>query len=286
MTVANPILKQERMMPHDRLGRRSRFRRTPTGKRLFLTERDTEILRLLFRYRYLRATQLVAFLQPKSEKRFTERLGDLYHEAGLIDRPAAQWRRFDARYAPLIYELSPKGLRYLETRGALPDRAVTFTRKDRRGVTPQFDHAMMIVDALAAAELETIHTLGQRFVPVDEILARAPERTQRPKQPLAISVTIRPNKHLPHLSEAVHTHVVPDALYGIEHLIDGDKRYRFFALECENRNPKGRSTAKLSSLALKRAAYEAVLQVRGYREVYGVPNLVMQLIVSEPDRVV
>lgn len=264
-------------MPHDRLGRRSRFRRTPTGKRLFLTERDTEILRLLFRYRYLRATQLVAFIRPQSEKRFIERLGDLYHEVGLIDRPAAQWRRFDARYAPLIYELSTKGLRYLETCGALPDRAVTFARKDRRGVTPQFDHAMMIVDALALAELETIRTAGQRFVPVDEILARAPERTRKAKQPLAIPVTLHPNKHLPGLTSDVSTHLVPDALYGVEHLIDGEKRYRFFALECENRSPKRRSTTKLSSLALKRAAYEAVLHVRRYREVYGVPNLVMQI---------
>nr|WP_295463821.1 replication-relaxation family protein [Mesorhizobium sp.] len=264
-------------MPHDKLGRRSRFRRTPTGKRLFLTERDTEILRLLFRYRYLRVTQLVAFLRPQSEKRLIERLGDLYHEAGFIDRPSAQWRRFDARYAPLIYELSPKGLRYLETCGPLPDRAVTFARKDRKGVTPQFDHAMMIVDALAATELVTLGQPGQRFVPVDEILARAPEPTRRAKQPLAIPVTIHPNKHLPGLKSAVSTHVVPDGLYGIEHLIDGEKRYRFFALECENRSPKWRSTTKSSSLALKRAGYEAVIQSRGYRDVYGVPNLAMQI---------
>lgn len=264
-------------MPHDKLGRRSRFRRTLTGKRLFLTERDTDILRLLFRYRYLRTTQLVAFLRPQSAKRLIERLGDLYHEAGLIDRPAAQWRRFDARYAPLIHELSPKGLRYLETCGPLPDRAVTFARKDRIGATPQFDHAMMIVDALTAIDLETMRTPGQRFVPVDEILARAPERTRKSKQPLAIPVTIHPNKYLPGLASAVSTYVVPDGLYGIEHLIDGEKRYRFFALECENTSPKWRSTTKSSSLALKRAGYEAVIQSRGYRDVYGVPNLAMKM---------
>jgi hypothetical protein len=124
---------------------------------------------------------------------------------------------------------------------------------------------MMIVDALAAVELETMRTYAQRFVPVDEILARAPERTRKAKQPLAIPVTIQPNKHLPGLTSAIQTHVVPDALYGIEYLIDGEKRYRFFALECENTSPKRRSTAKLSSLALKRAAYDAVIQARAYR---------------------
>lgn len=265
-------------MATDCLGRRSRFRRTPTGKRLFLTDRDLAILRALYRYRYLRTTQLVALLRPKSEKRLIERLGDLYHEAGLIDRPAAQWRRYDARYQPLIHELSPKGLWYLETCGPLPARAVTFVRKDRTGTTPQFDHSMMIVDALVETEIATLAANDQRFVPVDEILARAPEETRLAKKPLAIPVTIRPNRHLPALEAAFNTQVIPDALYGIEYLIAGEKRYRFFVLECEHRNPKSRSTAKLSSLALKRAAYEAVLQEGSFRDVYGVPNLALRLV--------
>jgi hypothetical protein len=264
-------------MATDCLGRRSRFRRTPTGKRLFLTERDLAILRALYRYRYLRATQLVALLRPRSEKRLIERLGDLYHEAGLIDRPAAQWRRFDARYQPLIHELSPKGLRYLETCGPLPPRAVTFARKDRAGATPQFDHAMMIVDALVAAELATRNGSGQRFVPVDEILARAPVAIRMARKPLAIPVTIKPGSHLPGLKDMITTHVVPDALYGIEHLVGGEKRYRFYALECEHHSPKRRSTAKLSSTALKQAAYAALIQSGGFREAWGIPNLALRI---------
>lgn len=261
-------------MPHDRMGRRSRFKRTETGKHIFLTDRDTDILRLLYRYRYLRATHLVAFLKPKSEKRLIERLGNLYHEVGLIDRPSAQWRRFDARYAPMIYELSPKGLRHLETYGQLPDRAVTFARKYRNGVFPQFDHAMMIVDALTAVELGTTEKPEQRFVPVDEILRRAPEKTRKAKRPLAIPVTIPPNKEL-NITTPLKTYVVPDALYGVEYLIDGEKGYRFYALECENRSPKRRATAKLSSLALKEAAYETLARSRGFYQIWGIPNLAM-----------
>lgn len=264
-------------MSRDAIGRRSRFHRTPTGKAIFLTDRDSAILRLLYRYRYLRAPQLVAFLQPRSEKRFIERLGDLYHEAGLIDRPVSQWRRFDARYLPLVYELSAKGFRYLETIGPLPDRATTFARKDRSGATPQFEHAMMIVDALVAVELETISTEGRRFVPVDEILRRAPEETRRAKKPLAVPVTIRPNKHLPAVKVPITTEVVPDALYGIEHLIDGEKRYRFYALECERHSPRSRSAVKLSSTALKRAAYEALTSSSGFRAIWGIPNLELRL---------
>jgi hypothetical protein len=263
----------------DRFGRRSRFRRQPTGKPVCLTERDLDILSALYRYRYLRATQLVALLRPKSEKRFIERLGNLYHEAGLVDRPEQQWRRFDARYQPIVYELSAKGLRHLESGGELPARAVTFAR-GRHAPAPRFDHAMMIVDALVSAELETRHASGQRFVPVDEILLRRP-RAERgvnaPKHPLAVPVTIKPNRHLPFLKKPFGMHLVPDGLYGIEHTMEGEKRYRFYALECEHRSPLSRSTASYSSLALKQAAYEALIEAKTHREAWGIPNLSLKI---------
>jgi hypothetical protein len=266
-------------MPLVNISRRSRFKRTSTGKCLFLTERDAAIFRLLYRYRYLRATQVVAFLKPKSEKRLIERLGDLYHETGLIDRPVTQWRRFDARYRPIIYELSAKGLAHLEACGPLPQRAVTFATKDHAGRTPQFDHAMMIVDALVEAELGTVAKEDRRFVPVDEILARMPEKSRQTKKPLAIPVTIKPSKQMPSLQAPISTHVIPDALYGIGYRqIDGEWLYRFFALEAEHKSPKRRSTAKLSSLVLKQVAYGALIQSRAYREVWSIPNLSLHVV--------
>ena len=265
----------------EHISRRSRFRRLPRGKRLLLTARDHAILHLLHRYRYLRATQLVALLRPKSAKRFIERLGDLYHEAGLVDRPSAQWRRFDARYQPIVYELTKKGLALLEWQGTWPSRAVTFSVGATVSAAPQFEHAMMIVDALVGAELETRKAPGQRFVPVDEILKRMPARSAdrgAPRHPLAAPVTIRPNPHMPSATKSMATHLIPDALYGIEHLIDGEKRYRFYALECEFKNPHRRSTTHLSSTALKRAAYEEFIAERGFRKAWGIPNLEVRVI--------
>lgn len=265
-------------MPHDCIGRRSRFKRSPTGKRIFLTDRDVEIFRWLYRYRYLRATQLVALLQPKSEKRLIERLGNLYHETDLIDRPKVQWQRFDARYAPIVYELTLKGTRYLETCGPLPDRATTFARKNQAGITPQFEHATMIVDALVETEIATCSAANERFVPVDEILARMPAVSRQGPRPLSISVTIGPNAHMPALKAPMKTTIVPDALYGIEYETDSGKLYRFWALECENRSPRWRSTARLSSLALKQVAYNALIQSREFTAVWGIPNLALKVV--------
>lgn len=265
-------------MPFGRLGRRSRFKRTPTGKRIVLTNRDIEIMRWLYRYRYLRVAQLVAFLKPKSEKRFVERLGDLFHETGLVDRPKAQWRCFDPRCTPLIYEVSAKGIDCLSARDQLPLRATTLSRRKRPGTTPQFKHAMMIVDALSTIELETIEKPGVRFVCVDEILNRSPERTRMAKNPLAVPVTITPSSQFPTLRSKWQTHIIPDALFGIEYLIDGEKLYRFWALECENTTPKNRKTSRQSSTLRKEAAYEELINSRQYRSHWGIPNLKINII--------
>lgn len=264
-------------MHFPRFNRRSRYKRTSFGKRIVLTDRDTEIFRWLYRYRYLRAPQLISFTQPKSTKRFIERLGDLFHETGLIDRPKAQWRHFDARCAPMIYELSAKGQAYIENRSQLPQRATLLSRRVRAGHNIQFDHAMMIVDTLFEIEQATLTTNGERFVCVDEILSRAPSSTKTAPNPLSVPVTIQLNATFPKINSPIETHIIPDALYGIEYLIDGEKLYRFWALECENTNPTWRSSPRKSSLARKRAAYDALIKLGGYKKHWGIPNLALKV---------
>ena len=253
---------------NDSLGRRNRFKRTPRGKRLRLTERDQQILGWLYRYRYLRQDHLLRIFNPKSEKRFAERLGDLFHETSFINRPMTQAPLFDARATPMLYEISNKGVTYLDALNLLPPRAVTFSRRKREEFSPQFLHTMMIIEALLETELETQAAEGQRFVPVDEILSRAPEATQQAKNPLSIPVTFK----------GIKTHIVPDALYGIEYQ-DGEKAgYRFWALECERTSPSFRSDLSGSSTARKRQAYDAMIKAQAYHSHWGIPNLDVRFI--------
>jgi DNA-binding transcriptional MerR regulator len=250
-------------MAVDRLGRRDRFTRTPTGKRLSLNERDLDILHWLYRYRYLRQDQLVHILAPRSPKRLIERLGDLFHETGFINRPQLQAPLFDARATPMLYEVSTKGIRYLESLGALPHRAVTFSKRSRRSFSPQFLHTMMIIETLLGIELETRTEANRRLVPVDEILAKAPTETAASRNPLAIDV-----RH-----QGKSTKIIPDGLYGIEYEQSGIKGYRFWALECERTSPQNRSTRKHSSTAKKKELYAALLQDQIFKERWGIPNL-------------
>ena len=245
-----------------------------------LGQRDLEILQWLYRYRYLRQTHLQTLLQPASPKRFTERLGDLFHETGLINRPVIQPTLFDARSSPMLYEIVPSGIDCLAAHDALPHRAVTFSRRSSRSYSPQFLHTMMIIETLLAIENATINTPGQRFVSVDEILARAPHSTRNARNPLAIPVTLEPNARHRIIRKRRETMLIPDALYGIEYDVDGDMRYRFWALECERTSPAWRSRADASSTALKRAAYDALIASRNYHSHWGIPNLKLHLVSS------
>ncbi|MCB1467321.1 MAG: replication-relaxation family protein [Rhizobiaceae bacterium] len=242
-----------------------------------MTARDVEILRWLYRYRYLSRDHLLAAFRPQSRKRFVERLGDLFHETGFIRRPVTIADRFEARATPMIYEITPKGVEYLEAIDALPHRAVTFSRRSRRAYNPQTLHTMAVIDAVLDKELKATAQAQQRFVPVDEILARAPQATQAARNPLSVPVMLHPSDEHPIVRSRIETHLIPDALYGVEYLIDGNKRYRFWALECERTSPASRSTTAASSTALKRAAYDALIQSGAFKRYWGIPNLKLHI---------
>ncbi|MCG3267136.1 replication-relaxation family protein [Yoonia sp. I 8.24] len=239
-----------------------------------MTERDRDILRWLHRYRYLRQDHLIRILSPKSPKRFIERLGDLFHETGFINRPQIQAPLFDARATPMLYEISPKGTRYLDELGQLPSRAVTFSTRRRNSFSPQFLHTMMIIDTLLDTELESIATPHRTFMPVDDILARAPETTRNARNPLALPIRINGQA----------SKIIPDALYGIAHTEQTPTGYRFIALECERTSPRHRNTGTASSTSKKQIAYAELQRTKAFTSLWGIPNLELRVVTSEKDR--
>src|SRR5580704_13569603 len=126
--------------------RRSRMRRIRTGKRLEITDRDLEIFRLLRRYRYLRSTFIHAFVSGKSETRFKERLGHLYHEGDYLNRPTQQWQYANARYMPIVYENGTGAEDALRRHGLLNGETATSLQRSRVSAHRQFSHALLICE--------------------------------------------------------------------------------------------------------------------------------------------
>jgi hypothetical protein len=136
--------------------------------------RDIKLLKLLYRYQYLRSDFLYAFLGGKSQTRFKERLGHLYHDGRFINRPEQQWQFANARCMPVVYELEARGEQILRDYGFLMHDS-PLLKKGRMGACRHFAHQLMICDCLASIELGVRQQPSLRFISWQEILAKAPQ---------------------------------------------------------------------------------------------------------------
>jgi hypothetical protein len=244
------------------------MRRTPTGKRIEITQRDMEMFKLLERYRYLRASYIHAFVGGASETRFKERLGDLFHE-GYVDRPSQQWEFASARHSPVVYESGAGARRVLQALSSEDVGRYTFLAE---GAHRQFLHSLMICEILASFDLAIRVREGLRFIGWPEILGKAPDATQRSHTPFRLPVPSGGS-------------LVPDGLFGIEYALDGAKRYRFFALEADRGTmPIQRSKPGQTSYLGKIAAYREITSQQVHKAHWGIPNLLVLTVTTSEAR--
>lgn len=259
--------------------------RRKTGKRISFTERDLEILRLLNRYRFLRSTHLHVLAGGKSHKRFVERLGDLYHEIGIINRPPQQWQAINARYMPAVYELGEPGRRILAQYGPAGKNGMCPAQKTPRGSGRQFHHELMVCDILSSIEIGVRANPDLRFIPWTEILAspKMPEAMRESVRPMSVKVAV--TYSMPRSKKVLRCDrpLDPDALFGLEYTAGGQKRYRFFALEADrNTEPVTRGDLHQSSYLRKILQYREIAARSIYKSQWGLPNLfVLNVTVSQ-----
>jgi hypothetical protein len=247
--------------------RRSRMRRTSSGKKLAITERDFALFRVLAEYRYLRSTYLYAFTGGASETRFKERLGDLFHE-GFIDRPEKQWDIMDARSTPVVYEIAERARRALGEHGCPAANARTFLGP---AAHRQFVHSRLICECLASIELATRQHTNLRFIAWSEILSRAPASTRSSPIPFRV----------PFESGAI----IPDGLFGLEYQTDRGKAYRFFALEADRGTmPISRTDRTKTSYLAKLAGYRAIIERGLHKQHWGISSLFVLTVTTSRER--
>lgn len=250
------------------------MRREKSGKRIELTERDLAVFELLERYRYLRSTFIHAFVGGASETRFKERLGDPYHEGAYLDRPSEQWKFANARYMLVVYENTDAARQVLVESGRMTDRRCGSWVRGVANGGGQFAHTLMTYETLASIDLAATADPQLRFIPPAEILAKAPEATRTSPHPFRI----------PQHRSGEPSFVVPDGLFGLEYTVDGERRYRFFALEIDRATmPVTRSRREQTSYFAKLMAYRDVLACEAHKSHFGLPNL-LALTVTTSER--
>lgn len=258
--------------------RRKRFRREPEG-RIQITERDLAILQQVFRHRFLRSTHLQALFG--GQQVFLRRLAELYHH-GFLDRPREPIEFYAcAGSKPMVYALGNKGADLLRDHCGLPRGKVNWAEKNQ-GIGPLFlDHTLLVADVMVALELACRTNGRVRFVPAEELLARAPEVTRRRPRPFEWSVACR------YLGEPVTLGVAPDACFGL-HFLDRPegRNHAYFFLEADRATmPIVRNNVRQTSFVRKMTAYAETWKQGIHTAVYGIKNFRVLTVTSSAERV-
>jgi hypothetical protein len=241
---------------NDQLGRRSRIVATSTGKRVSPTERDMFWLQKLAEHGPLPSSFLLAYAKHShaSEKRATERLGDLFHEDNTPDggsyltRPVQQFRTIDSRYNQLVHDLAPAGWRALQRSGFDIERCTA--------PSGPWPHRHMTACITASIELACRARDDISYIPQSQILQRAGTTLRCP-------VTIID----PASKRQMTKDLIPDALFGLQyHTVEGD-RFRFFAVEADRATePTTSDNWNRKSLERSLRQYDAYVAGGAYRQ--------------------
>jgi len=154
-----------------------RFRREGAVPRVELTDDDAEILRHVYRHRFIRADDLYRLFSDRSADRLSRRLTALYR-AGFLDRPIAQIDRFkQGGSQSVVYGLDTAGARYLKETLGVPIGSADWKSRNRSYTRESLDHTLAVTHFLVDLEVACRARPDVSLIRFEDILANAPEAT-------------------------------------------------------------------------------------------------------------
>ncbi len=218
-----------------------------------LTPRDREIIRLVFRHRFLRSQHIVSLIGD-SPQQVLRRLKLLYHH-GYLERPRAQLEYYERGGSrPIVYGLSAKGGKLLERETG----AAVKTAADHDIGQMFLAHAILVSDVMVSIELARRKSGDARLLYEDE---------------LALPLKRNPfqwNVRVPEYG--VTLGVVPDRAFALEYTdrIGGRQRVHFFLEADRGTMPVVRGGLTQSSFFRKLIAYEATWAQKVHQRKLGI----------------
>jgi len=246
--------------------RRPHFRRHDPPA-VLITDDDVAIIRHVAECRFRRSTDIVRLMNHRPAKKIIERLGVLYH-TGFVDRPRAQRDYFNARKErpSYIYALGNRGAALLAELDGTPAPKVDWTEKNRDLGRPFLHHQLAVADALIAFRRTTQMRDDVTFIEPVEILARAPEATQRLDNPWKFRAKVpAPGGLLTDLA------LVPDAVFGLD--FTQERKRVYFMLEADRATmPVWRSNLFQTSMYKKFLTYYHGHRAGHHTRAYNIGN--------------
>ena len=206
-----------------------RFRREGSTPRIELTDDDAEILRHVYRHRFIRAEDLYRLFYDRSSDRLSRRLTALYRAGYLdssrsADRPLQTGRLADR----WVYGLDTAGARYLERDAGVPIGSADWKSRNRSYTRESLDHTLAITRFLVDLEVACRVRTDVSLIRFEDILANAPEATRRSRFPMSWPVPIQWH------GGKAEVQVAPDAIFGLRVIrTDGTATRSYFFLEMD-----------------------------------------------------
>lgn len=227
---------------------RNRTKRTPTGRAIYTTARDLDILDLIQRHERVSSHEVYTYQSLLHQTSLTDRqyiqrrLRNLYHEKGFVERPRKQRETdtFHSNY--LIYSLTEAGELELGTRRHVYAKRISGWEQ----------HLHFLTRLTVWMELACIKH-GLQYIHREKLFERADTKQLR----IMVGDT-------PH---------IPDDIFGINY---GDRR-RYFALEAD------RATEDLKTIFRKIDVYDALMHSQQFKQ-WGIFNITVLICTLSPGR--
>jgi hypothetical protein len=248
-------------MPQTQNQRRQRYVREKPASSFKITERDLEIVRFVYRHRFLTA-DLITALTGGSRQGVSRRLNLLFH-GGWLDRPRSQLlmpERLDSRCNhAMIYALGNRGAKHLSVELDLPLSTVNWTAKNNELKSGFFlEHTLMVARFMVMIRLACKLMTGIEFISQEEIISKRKELIDTNDKELGFQVQLklRKGQRKPFIIS-----VVPDAAFGFRFLDQPKEKYFFFEADRATM-PIRRASLLRSSFYKKMLGYHAVWEKR------------------------
>jgi hypothetical protein len=247
--------------------RLSRFKRV-TAMPLQLTDRDREIIREVYRHRFLRSSHIIALVDG-SRQQIVRRLQLLYHH-GYLERPRAQLRYYERGASrEIAYGLGNKGGELLRRECGFLIDSVSWTEKNHYIGRVYLDHALLVSDVMVAIEL-ACRRHGIRLFHQDELGLRL----KRGRFQWQVKL-----RNGPRLG------VIPDRVFALEYPVNRGQRIHYFLEADRGTMPVFRNNLLQTSFQRKLLAYHATWKQNLHCTRLGIDRFRVLTVTTIPKRV-
>lgn len=247
--------------------------------RLQLTERDTQILKLVFRNRFLSSDHIVALL-GHNRKSLLRRLYLMFH-AGYLDRPKAQILAIGNNTA-MVYALGNRGAQVLAGEYGDPSIAkINWTEKNKNSKGMFLEHTLMVAEFLTLVQMACRKVRGVDYISAEEIIGNRILPPSDPAYPLSWKIKRQEKKRF-------SFSIIPDGAFGLKITDEktGHQQVYYYFLEADRATmPVFRHSLIRSSIYKKIVGYTASRDLKLFSRNFGFKKVFILTVTLSDERI-